>query len=43
MVASLRERLAAIFQRRLDRWPPEEVAAFVAGLERFVHESLGES
>ncbi|HEY4022333.1 MAG TPA: MarR family transcriptional regulator [Pseudonocardiaceae bacterium] len=39
-VARLRERLGAIFQRRLDRWPPEEAAAFVAGLERFVHESL---
>lgn len=40
IVARLRERLATIFQRRLDRWTPEEADAFVAGLERFVHESL---
>jgi DNA-binding MarR family transcriptional regulator len=40
VVARLRERLGAIFQHRLDRWPPEQAAAFVAGLERFVHESL---
>jgi DNA-binding MarR family transcriptional regulator len=43
VLARLRERLATIFQRRLDRWPPEQAAAFVVGLERFVHESLGES
>ena len=40
IVARLRERLGSIFQRRLDQWPPEQAAAFVAGLERFVHESL---
>jgi DNA-binding MarR family transcriptional regulator len=42
IVALLRERLAAIFQRRLDSWPPEQAGAFVAGLERFVRESLSE-
>lgn len=43
IVARLRERLAAIFQRRLDSWPPEQADAFVAGLERFVRESLSEN
>lgn len=42
IVARLRERLAAIFQRRLDSWPPEQADAFVAGLERFVRESLSD-
>jgi MarR family transcriptional regulator, lower aerobic nicotinate degradation pathway regulator len=40
LVADLRERLADIFQRRLDRWPAEQADAFVAGLERFVREYL---
>lgn len=43
IVGRLRERLAAIFQRRLDSWPPEQADAFVAGLERFVRESLSEN
>ncbi|HEY4459009.1 MAG TPA: MarR family transcriptional regulator [Pseudonocardiaceae bacterium] len=42
IVARLRERLAAIFQRRLDSWPAEQADAFVAGLERFVRESLSD-
>ena len=40
VVGELRERLAEIFQRRLDQWPPEQADAFVTGLERFVREYL---
>lgn len=36
----LRSRLADGFQRTLDSWPPEDAHAFVAGMERFVAETV---
>ncbi|HEX3784840.1 MAG TPA: MarR family transcriptional regulator [Pseudonocardiaceae bacterium] len=40
LVARLRDRLAGIFQQRLERWPADQADAFVAGMERFVAEYL---
>ncbi|WP_018680151.1 MarR family winged helix-turn-helix transcriptional regulator [Actinokineospora enzanensis] len=40
VVALLRTRLARLFDDWLADWPPDEAAAFVTGLERFVGEGL---
>ncbi len=39
VVAELRRRLIAEFERRLSTWPAAQARGFIAGLERFVRES----
>ncbi|ASU85586.1 MarR family transcriptional regulator [Nocardiopsis gilva YIM 90087] len=42
IVGLMRGRLVALLDERLAAWPPDQAEAFVAGLERFVAQTLGD-